>query len=88
MDWAFAFILFFWVTRNSLTGYRNLFLPLSPLNLILTLAIFYKVNKDFSPPFVFSSLLLIGFSVEAVGVATGILFGSYAYSDVFGFKNF
>jgi hypothetical protein len=49
MDWAFAFILFFWVTRN-IPGYRNLFL-LSPLNLILTLAIFYKVNKDFSPRF-------------------------------------
>jgi putative membrane protein len=33
-------------------------------------------------------IFLIGFSVEAVGVATGILFGSYAYSDVFGFKIF
>jgi putative membrane protein len=50
MDWAFAFILFFGLLGIALPGYRN-FLPLSPLNLILTLVIFYKVNKDFSPRF-------------------------------------
>ncbi|WP_232226373.1 carotenoid biosynthesis protein [Flavobacterium sp. ACAM 123] len=51
---------------------------------------FYKVNKDFSNRFLILSFLifLIGFSVEAIGVATGILFGSYAYGDAFGFKIF
>jgi putative membrane protein len=81
---------FFGLLGIALPEYRNLFLPLSPLNLILTLVIFYKVNNDFSPRFcLLSSLIfLIGFSVEAVGVATGALFGSYAYGDIFGFKIF
>src|SRR6056300_1131557 len=74
----------------SLTSLRPMFLALTPLNLLLTLVVFYKVNKDFSGSFLILSLLvfLIGFSVEALGVATGILFGSYAYGSPFGFKLF
>ena len=33
-------------------------------------------------------IFLIGFCVEAIGVATGVLFGSYAYGNLFGFKVF
>lgn len=74
----------------SLTSLRPMFLALTPLNLLLTLVVFYRVNKDFSGSFLILSLLvfLIGFSVEALGVATGILFGSYAYGSPFGFKLF
>lgn len=74
----------------SVPSFRPLFLPLTPLNLLLTLVVLYKVNKDFSGQFLVVSLLvfLIGFSVEAVGVATGVLFGSYAYGSDFGFKLF
>jgi len=74
----------------SLAEYQNLFLPLTPFNLLLTLIVFYKVNKDFSTRFLFLSCLifLIGFCVEAIGVATGVLFGSYAYGNLFGFKVF
>ena len=74
----------------SLAEYQNLFLPLTPFNLLLTLIVFYKVNKDFSTRFLFLSCLifLIGFCVEAIGVATGVLFGSYAYGNLFGFKIF
>jgi putative membrane protein len=38
MDWAFALFYFFGLLGIALPGYRNLFLPLSPLNLILTLS--------------------------------------------------
>lgn len=74
----------------SLPGFRHLFLPLTPLNLLLTLVTFYKVNNDFSGKLLLLSFLvfLIGFSVEAVGVETGILFGSYSYGAPFGFKLF
>jgi len=74
----------------SLAEYQNLFLPLTPFNLLLTLIVFYKVNKDFSTRFLLLSCLifLIGFCVEAIGVATGVLFGSYAYGHLFGFKVF
>ena len=69
---------------------RDLFLTLTPLNLFITLAIFYKVNKDYSLQFLVLSLLvfLLGFSVEGIGVATGVLFGSYSYGSAFGFKLF
>jgi putative membrane protein len=81
---------FFGLLGISLAEYRDLFLPLTPLNLALTLFVFYRVNKDFSTTFFILSLLIffIGFSVEAIGVLTGILFGSYSYGTVFGFKIF
>jgi len=71
-------------------SYRDIFLPLTPFNLVLTLLIFYKVNRDFSQRFLVLSLLVFsfGFSVEGIGVATGMLFGNYSYGNVFGFKLF
>jgi putative membrane protein len=70
--------------------YRDTFLTLTPINLVLTLLIFYKVNHDYSQRFMFLSLLIfsLGFSVEGIGVATGALFGNYSYGNVFGFKLF
>ena len=81
---------FFGLLGMSFDAYKNLFIPLTPLNLILTLVVFYKVNKDFSAKFIMLSLRsgLIGFSIEAVGVATGVLFGNYTYGSVFGYKLF
>lgn len=79
---------FFGLIGLSIDAYKNLFLPLTPFNLILTLFVFYKVNQDFSTKLYVLSILifLIGFSVEAFGVATGVLFGSYTYGESFGFK--
>lgn len=81
---------FFGLLGMSLEAYRNLFLTFTPLNLFITLIVFYKVNQDTSKKFIVLSFLvfLIGFSVEAIGVATGILFGNYAYGNPFGFKIF
>jgi putative membrane protein len=81
---------FFGLLGIAFEQYRFLFLPLTPLNLLITLFVFYKVNKDFSLKFIILSALifLIGFSVEAIGVITGVLFGSYSYGPIFGFKIF
>ena len=81
---------FFGLLGMSFAAYKNLFLTLTPLNLLLTLLVFFKLNKDFSTKFIMLSLLifLIGFSVEAIGVATGVLFGNYTYGGVFGYKLF
>ena len=81
---------FFGTLGISLPEFKHFFLPLTPLNLLLTLFVFYKVNNDFSKRFLILSLIifLIGYSVEAIGVATGVLFGSYSYGDLFGFKVF
>jgi len=81
---------FFGTLGISIEEYKSFFLPLTPLNLLLTLFIFFKVNNNYSKRFVILSSLIffIGFSVEAIGVKTGVLFGSYSYGDIFGFKIF
>jgi putative membrane protein len=81
---------FFGTLGIAFEDYKNFFLPLTPFNLLLTLFVFYKVNKDFSIRLRNLSWLIffIGFSVEAIGVQTGMLFGSYSYGYVFGFKIF
>lgn len=81
---------FFGLLGMCLPQFQDFFLPLTPLNLLLTLVVFYKINKDFSQSFLVLSLVvfLIGFSVEAVGVNTGLLFGNYEYGNPFGFKVF
>ena len=81
---------FFGLLGMALPEYRDFFLPLTPLNLLLTLVVFYKMNNNFSGKFLILSaiIFLIGFSVEAVGVATGVLFGNYEYGAPLGFKIF
>jgi putative membrane protein len=81
---------FFGLLGISFVQYRGFFLPLTPFNLLITLVVFYKINQDYSNKFLILSFLifLVGFSVEAIGVATGVLFGSYAYGNYFGVKIF
>ena len=90
--WIGLLILFYFfgTVGICIEDYKYFFLPLTPINLLLTLFIFYKINNDFSKRFLILSLIIffIGYSVEAVGVATGMLFGSYSYGNLFGFKIF
>ena len=81
---------FFGLLEIYIPAIRDLFLTLTPLNLFITLAIFYKVNKDYSLQFSILSLFvfLIGFSVKGIGVTTSVLFRSYSYGIAFGFKLF
>lgn len=81
---------FFGLLGMSLPQFRDFFLPFTPINLLLTLLVFYKVNKDFSSNFILLSCIVffIGYTVEVTGIATGILFGNYAYGSSLGFKVF
>jgi putative membrane protein len=81
---------FFEIVGISFEEFKPFFLHLSTLNLLLTLFIFYKINNDFSKRFLILSSLIfvIGYSVEVIGVATGLLFGNYSYGNLFGFKVF
>ena len=83
-------LFYFGLLGICIPATRELFITLTPLNLFITLENFYKINKDYSPRFLMLSLLvfLIGFSVEGIGVATGVLSGSYSYGSAFGFKLF
>jgi len=88
--WIIILLLFYFfgLLGICIPATRDIFLTLTPLNLFITLAVFYKVNKDYSQRFFMLSLLVfvLGFSVEGIGVATGVLFGNYSYGSAFGFK--
>jgi putative membrane protein len=88
--WLLILFYFFGTLGISISEFKHFFLPLTSLNLVLTLFVFYKVNNDFSNRFLILSFIifLIGYTVEAIGVATGILFGNYSYGSLFGFKLF
>jgi bisanhydrobacterioruberin hydratase len=71
-----------------LSSYRNLFLMVTPLNLILSAFLLVHnhigINKQF---FLFLLIsFFTGFLVELIGVNTGILFGHYTYESALGFK--
>ncbi|WP_088322842.1 carotenoid biosynthesis protein [Polaribacter tangerinus] len=91
-QWIILLLLFYFfgLLGISLEITRGYFLPLTPLNLLITLFVFLKVTDNFNKKFILLStiIFLVGFSVEAVGVATGVLFGSYSYGDAFGPKIF
>ena len=62
------------------------FQPLSPFNLAVSLALLLFYHQDWRPAFVRFALFVvaIGYSIEVVGVHTGLLFGNYAYGNGLG----
>lgn len=72
------------------SDYQDLFLRLTPLNLLLSLGLFIWANNDFSVQFykVVAILFALGFLVEVIGVSTGVLFGEYTYGATLGYKLF
>jgi len=75
------------VVGHLIADIRPLFFWLTPYNLVLTTVVLLLMNsiktKDF---LVLSIVFLIGFSVEVIGVKTGLLFGNYQYGETLGFK--
>lgn len=67
---------------------RDLVLPLTPLNLILSTGILIYGHRDHLKPLTLFFIIsfLIGFSIEVVGVKTGFPFGEYTYGSILGFK--
>lgn len=63
-----------------------LFRFLIPLNLVASLALLLWYHRDWRPAFWFYALtaVLVGFFVEVLGVATGVIFGHYAYGPALG----
>lgn len=74
----------------SIDAYRELFLTLTPFNLLLTLALIKWVDRDFSSRgfLAFILVFLTGYGVEVAGVHTGLLFGEYSYGAPLGWKVF
>ncbi len=67
-----------------------LFMKLTPLSLLISLALFFINQHHFRHGFrfYFALVFLLGFFIEVIGVKTGIIFGNYAYGGTLGLKLF
>jgi putative membrane protein len=65
---------------------RNLFVRLTPLNLLLCLALVWWTHprKDRAFYIFMVMAFVTGFAAEVIGVNTGLLFGEYRYGDPMG----
>lgn len=68
--------------------YQDFFLSFVPFHLLLMAGILVANQKEFNKPFYLGMLTVIiaGFVVEVVGVATGAIFGNYTYGQTLGYK--
>jgi putative membrane protein len=66
----------------------QLFISLTPLNLVVCMALIFWTQQIINTAFLFFCLLSfsIGFIAEYIGINTGLLFGKYKYGDVLGPK--
>lgn len=73
---------------GMISPYRDLFLSVTPFNLILSTIILYYHHNDFNKPFWVFSILIFwgGFFLEVVGVKTAQVFGEYYYGKTLGLK--
>jgi putative membrane protein len=69
---------------------REFFKSLTPIILILSLALVYVFHSPYGSRFwlVSALIFLLGFFSEVIGVGTGLVFGSYQYGDTLGIKIF
>ena len=67
---------------------RPFFLAATPFILMLSLSLLLWNHTDWSRIFMIfcAAVFIMGFGAEVVGVQTGILFGSYQYGTVLGWK--
>lgn len=70
----------------SIPKYRDLILPLTPLNLWLTTLLFSAGYEGKRKALIYSFVItfVLGVLVEIIGVQTGVLFGEYEYGKTLG----
>ncbi|NQV52353.1 MAG: carotenoid biosynthesis protein [Flavobacteriales bacterium] len=69
-----------------LLGDPDQFLQLTPINLLLTLAIVLFNHVDWQRAWILWLTMGLGFLIEVMGVHTGFPFGTYSYGEVLGIK--
>jgi putative membrane protein len=67
---------------------REIFSAITPFAMLLGIYLLAVYHTDYNrkTTIAFSIVFLLGFSVEAIGVNTGLVFGRYAYLDAMGIK--
>lgn len=70
--------------------WHQTFIALTPMNLIFLLAVLLVFHSKFYLKEILWMVLvfLVGYGIEVVGVATGLVFGTYAYGESLGPKLF
>jgi len=72
------------------TPFRELFLSLTPLNLLISASLLFIFHTKLTKIQLisFALIAILGYFVEVVGVNTGKIFGVYSYGPVLGWKLF
>ncbi|WP_445749518.1 carotenoid biosynthesis protein [Polaribacter sp.] len=72
------------------TPFRELFLSLTPLNLLISASLLFIFHTKLTKIQIisFAVIAILGYFVEVVGVNTGKIFGIYTYGPVLGWKLF
>ncbi len=72
------------------SSYKELFLQLTPFNLLLSCTLLFINQKQFNRSFFIVCFIIYvsGFLVELIGVKSGVIFGNYQYGDTLGLKLF
>lgn len=72
----------------SIPEYQDLFLKLTPAQLLLSLLLLLGFHKGWTDafPIVATVAFWIGFGAEVIGIHTGYIFGDYVYGDALGPK--
>jgi putative membrane protein len=85
---AFLCLIYFVGLIGFIFNIHPHFVYLTPVNLLISLSIALSFHKKVSFPFILWCLLtiVVGFTVEAIGVNTGKIFGVYQYGEVLGAK--
>ncbi len=88
-----AAIIFMWIIHISALigiglGYEDFFLPKSPFTLVYLffMCVLFIPVADKKSVLLFASFFVTGFTVEWIGVHTGVLFGDYYYGKNIGPK--
>jgi putative membrane protein len=70
------------------SGWSDLFIDLTPVNLLFTATLLFMFHGKWDRNFVFLFLLIpiAGFFLEVIGTTTGIIFGQYWYGETLGIK--
>jgi putative membrane protein len=85
--WLYLSMHFFGMMGISWETTRDFFLPLTPLTLGLgTFMVVWHLKHSTKNLIIFGILALLGWSIEVIGVATGKIFGIYAYQQALGPK--
>ncbi len=73
-----------------LSEYKELFLKLTSINLLISFIIVLLNQKEKNKHFILFCCIVfdLGFIIELIGVKTGFIFGNYNYGETLGFKLF